>query len=372
MATKKLSDLRVAIVHDWFVGWGAEQVVYQLHQIFPEAPIYTSYCNDEWRRKLDGKVVTGYLQRWPFSKLYKYLPVLRTRWFSRLSLQGYDLVISSSGNGEANAVRTPKDTTHICYCHSPTHFYWRHYDDYLKQPGFGVFDPLARLGLRMLVGPLRRLDYQAAQQVDYFIANSSHIQHDIRQYYGRESTVINPPVDIARFTPKGKEPRKGFVTIGRQKPYKRTDIIVEACSHLNLPLTVIGNGPDHGRLAKMAGASVKFITNASDQTVAKHLASAQAFLFAAHEDFGITPVEAMAAGTPVIAYQAGGALDYVKEGVSGLFFDQQTSQSLEATLQSFDSKQFNAAKIQKHAEQFSTERFRQHVTDFITGLTVSK
>lgn len=155
---KASSSLKVAIVHDWLVGGGAELVVQEMHRMFPEAPIYTSYCSDEWRQKLDGKVVTGWLQRWPFSKLRKYLPLLRIWWFTHLDLSEYDLVISSSGNGEAKGVRVPSTTTHICYCHTPTHFYWRHYDQYLRHPGFGICNPLARLGLRLLVGPLRRWD----------------------------------------------------------------------------------------------------------------------------------------------------------------------------------------------------------------------
>src|SRR5690606_38391195 len=202
--------------------------------MYPDAPIYTSYCNKEWRRRLDNKVVTGFLQYWPFSKLRKYLPVLRIWWFSRLDLSGYDLVISSSGNGEAKGVKTPDSTTHICYCHSPTHFYWRHYDQYIKNPGFGLFNPLARLGLKLLIGPLRSWDKKAAQRPDYFIANSTHIQRDIKRYYGRDSVVIHPPVYLQKFIEDKKSAvnRHGFLTVGRQVPYKKIDIIVRACSEL--------------------------------------------------------------------------------------------------------------------------------------------
>jgi len=357
--------LRVAIVHDWLYGGGAERVVLELHKMFPDAPIYTSYCTDEWRKKLDNKVVTGYLQYWPFSKLRKYLAVLRFWWFEYLDLSGYDLVITSSGNGEAFAVKTPKDTIHINYCHTPTQYYWRQYDTFMKRPGFGVFDPLARLGLWVLVRPLRKWDYRAAQRADYFIANSTHIQKDIKTYYRRDSVVIHPPVDIDRFKGKTFQKRFGFVTVGRLAPQKRTDIIVEACTRLGLSLTVVGRGPELARLKRLAGPTVTFDINASDEQVVEYMKGAEAFLFASHEDFGITPVEAMAAGTPVIAYKAGGALDYIEEGKTGLFFEEQTADSLVKVLQSFNPKQFKESELRAAAQQFSSENFQKNVKIFI-------
>lgn len=362
------THLKVAIVHDWLVGGGAERVVLELHRMFPDAPIYTSYAKKEWREKLDGKVVTGFLQYWPLSMLRKFLPLLRIWWFTHLDLSRYDLVISSSGNGEAKGIKTGPNTTHICYCHTPTHFYWRHYSHYVKQPGFGFFDPVARLGLKVLVGPLRRWDLKAAQRPDYFIANSSHISSDIKKYYGRDSMVINPPVDTKRFSSAEKTNRQGFVTVGRQKPYKRTDLIVEACTKLNLPLTVVGSGPDHKKLTRLAGPTIKFVTKANDKDVENYLASAEAFLFAAHEDFGVTPVEAMAAGTPVIAYKAGGALDYVIPGKTGEFFDKQTVGSLIKALESFKSEKYDPKEIQSHAKKFDAEQFRQKLSDFINSV----
>lgn len=367
---------KVAIVHDWLVGGGAELVVYELHRLYPDAPIYTSYCSPEWRAKLDGKVVTGWLQRWPFSKLRKFIPVLRIWWFEHLDLSAYDVVISSSGNGEAKGVKAGRQfkagQTHVCYCHSPTHFYWRHYDQYLAHPGFGVFDPLVRLALRLLVGPLRRWDLKASKRPDYFLANSEHIKDDIQRYYRRNSAVVHPPINIERFTlgPAAGGKRRGFVTVGRQQPYKRNDIIVQACSDLGLPLTVIGKGPEHEHLKQLAGPTVAFLTGeqASDEAVVKAMQSAKAFIFAAHEDFGITPVEAMAAGTPVIAYQAGGALDYIKPGITGMFFTEQTVESLKLVLEEFDSQQYNAKVLQSEARQFSIERFRQRMKDFMQSI----
>jgi glycosyltransferase involved in cell wall biosynthesis len=364
---KDVGQLKVAIVHDWLIGGGAERVVYELHQMFPDAPIYTSYATDEWRQRLDGKVVTGWLQH--FGKLRKFLALGRIWWFSHLDFSGYDLVISSSGNGEAFGIRAPEGTTHVCYCHSPTHYYWRHYDQYMEQPGFGKLDPLARFGLKFLIGPLRKWDLKASKRPDYFIANSTHIQSDIKKYYGRDSEVIFPPIDIARFNAKVPAKDRGFfVAVGRQVPQKFNRIIVEACTQLSLPLKVVGRGPDHERLVGLAGPSVEFLTNASDVEVAKNMGSAKAFIFAAHDDFGITPVEAMAAGTPVIAYKAGGALDYVTEGKTGTFFEEQTVESLIRALENFQTQSFDPKAIRARAEQFSPQIFQQKLQKFLENL----
>ncbi len=375
------NKMRAAIVNDWLYGGGAEKVVLELHRIFPDAPIYTSYCTDEWRKKLDGKVITGYLQSWPFSKLRKFLPLLRQRWFSKLDLSDFDLVISSSGNGEAkfvlshavkwkmktNLVNGKSDNNrpvHISYCHTPTHFYWRHYDEYLRNPGF---QPkwLIRFALKLLVGPLRKRDYAAAQKVDYFIANSNHIKNDIKQFYGRDSEVIHPPVDVDRFASILPKSRQGFVTMGRQTPYKKTDLIIAACNELELPLTVIGRGPEHNKLVTMAGPTITFKTDVSDEQMPLELASAEAFIFAAHEDFGLAPVEAMAAGTPVIAYKAGGALDYVVPGVSGEFFSNQNVESLVMRLREYKFSTYHSQVIKNRATLFDATHFRTEVKKHI-------
>jgi len=359
-------NLKVAIVHDWLYGGGAEKVVLELHRLFPDAPIYTSYCTDEWRNKLDNKVITGYLDKPPFRQLRKFLPILRQHWFKSLKLDDYDIVISSSGNGEAKFIRTKG--THICYCHTPTHFYWRHYNQYLSRPGFRPYW-LARIGLRILLKPLRKADYQAAQKIDHFIANSTHIQNDIKQFYNRDSTVIHPPVDIERFSNLNNGKRHGFVTLGRQTPYKRIDIIIQACNELGLPLTVIGNGPEHARLKAMAGPTITFMKKATDSEVEHALSSAEAFIFAAHEDFGIAPVEAMAAGTPVIAYKAGGALDYVQPGVTGVFFEEQTAESLQKVLSTFSATNYDPKTVIAATTKFNREVFQQKISEYLKTIS---
>jgi len=363
-------ELRVAIVHDWLVGGGAELVVEQLHEMFPDAPIYTSYATDEWRKRLDNKVVTGWLQH--LGKIRKFIPVLRIWWFTRLNLSSFDLVISSSG-AEAKGIKTNKDTLHVNYCHAPTHYYWSRYDEYMKRPGFGKFDWLARIGLRLLVAPLRKWDLKAAQRPNYIIANSTHIQREIKKYYGRNSVVIHPPVYFERFQkPENQVDRRhGFVISGRQTPYKRFDLAIQACSELKLPLTVIGAGPDHERLKSLAGPTVKFLGKAPDAILEQEFARASALIFPGVDDFGITPVEAMASGTPVIAYEAAGALDYVVPGKTGEFFAPHTVEALKVALQNFKPQQYDAAIIAKHALKFSKQTFRRKMHAYLKKITTT-
>jgi len=313
---------------------------------------------------LDGKVRTGWLQ--PLGRVRKFIPFLRIAWFTRLKFNGYDLVISSSG-AEAKGIKVPAGTIHINYCHAPTHYYWSRYDEYMKHPGFGAMDWLARLGLRLLVAPLRRWDYKAAQRPDHIIANSTHIQAEIRKYYDRESTVIFPPVYMERFQkPQNtKRTRSGFLISGRQTPYKRFDIAVEACTRLELPLSVVGDGPDHKRLRSLAGPTVTFLGRVSDEVLEEEFASAEALIFPGLDDFGITPVEAMASGTPVIAYKAGGALDYVLPGKSGEFFERPTVDSLAKTLELFQPERYSHPSIAVFADRFSAETFRRKMTSFV-------
>jgi glycosyltransferase involved in cell wall biosynthesis len=361
--------MRVAIVCDWLTGLGgAERVVLELHRMFPEAPIYTSQYDSVAVEGFEGADVrTLWLQKLP-KALKKFLPMLRAQAFSHLDLSEYDLVISSSG-AEAKAVKTGPNTVHICYCHSPTHYYWSRYDAYMAHPGFGLLDPIARLGLRLLVGRMREWDYQAAQNPDYFIVNSKHTAAELKKYYGREAEVIHPPVDIERFKPKDKIVEKhGFVTAGRQTPYKRIDLAVAACTELDVPLKVIGDGPDHNKLVKMAGARVSFLTNVSDSEIPRHFQQAEAFIFPGIDDFGIVAVEALAAGTPVIAYGAGGALDYVKPSKTGLIFNEHTAESLVEALRNFRSKRFKATDLLDTASRFSPGTFSTNLSHFIENL----
>ncbi len=367
----RVSQKKVAIVCDWLLGTGgAERVVLELHRMYPKAPIYTSqydsnpklWYGDKWFE--DADIRTTWLQKLPKS-LKKFLPPLRAWAFSRLKLNDYDLVISSSG-AEAKFIKVPEGTKHISYIHAPTHYYWSRYEQYLAEPGFGFFDFLARIGLKVLVGPMRRWDYKAAQRPDYLIANSNYTKDQIQKYYSRDSQVINPPVDVERFVGHNKpeEERQGFITAGRQTPYKRIDLAVEAATKSDIPLLVLGRGPEHRKLKKLADRNTTFLTKVSDEEMPEKYGHAKAFIFPGIDDFGIVAVEAMAAGTPVIAYKGGGALDYI-DGDTGLFFSEQSADSLAKAIGSFSSKSFNNSKIASRATRFSAQNFQKKLSDFI-------
>lgn len=359
--------MKVAIVCDWLTSiGGAERVVWELHRLYPEAPIYTSQYDPDkldWFKEAD--VRTSWLQRLPKS-LKKFLPLLRAWTFSRLDLSDYDLVLSSSG-AEAKGVKTGPRTVHICYCHSPTHYYWMRHDEYLDKPGFPRgFNWLARLGLKLFIGPLQRWDRHAARQPDYMIANSMHTQAMIKKYYRRDSVVIAPPVEVERFKASGKAAlRHGFVTAGRQTPYKRFDLAIEACNELKIPLLVIGDGPDHRRLERLGSRSTTFLTNVNDNEIVSHFESALGFILPNMDDFGIVAVEAMAAGTPVIAYNRGGAKDYVQPGKTGLFFERQTVKELVKVLETAAGKSFDYPAIAEAASRFSVAAFVKNIQAYI-------
>jgi glycosyltransferase involved in cell wall biosynthesis len=363
------SNMKVAIVHDWFVGGGAEMVVLEIHKMFPDAPIYTSYCSPAWREKLpSAKIVTSYMQKWPFPMLRKFLPVLRQRWFEGLDLSQFDLVISSSG-AEAKGIKVPPGVIHINYCHAPTHYYWARYDEYIQNPGFGFLDPLARIGLKLFLKPMRSWDKKAAGRPDHIIANSNFTASQVKKYYGRESTVIYPPVDVTSFAPSKKTTRHGFVITGRHTHYKRFDLAVAACTKLSLPLTVVGDGPEKHKLTKLAGPTITFAGFLDRKEVIKKVQSAEGFIFPGTDDFGISAVEALAAGTPVIAYKSGGALDYITDGKTGIFFNEQSVDSVSSTLKKFLSKKFDnkvvANSVGMYGEASFRKKFEQYVNNVI-------
>jgi glycosyltransferase involved in cell wall biosynthesis len=364
--SKFASNLRVAIVHDWLVGGGAERVVYEIHKLYPKAPIFTAYYDESSLSYFKGADVrTSYMQNFPFSKVRKLLPILRQRWFESIDLSEYDLVISSSG-AEAKGVKTLPETIHIDYCHTPTHYYWVRYQEYMDNPGMGWLDPIARFGLKNLLKYGRKWDYKAAQRPNYFIANSNAVKARIKEFYNRESIVIHPPVDVNRFKPKNFDsPRSGFVVAGRQTPYKRIDLAISACTKAELPLTVIGNGPDHNKLRRLAGPTITFKSNVSDNEMPEYFQKAWAFIFPNEDDFGITAVEAMAAGTPVIAYKAGGALDYVVPNKTGIFFEDQSPEALAEILKNFKPEKFDPKVISNHTENYSSDEFINKLLNFI-------
>ncbi|MBR5621366.1 glycosyltransferase [Candidatus Saccharibacteria bacterium] len=403
-----MSQPRVALVCDWLtmVG-GAESVLLSLHEMYPDAPIYTSKYDKkgiDWFD--DADVRTGYLQHFPNS-LRRFLGPLRQHYFSHLDLSSYDLVISVTG-AEAKAVKTktsvsrtksketeqPEQTEHrcihLCYCHVPTQYYWGMYDDYIKNPGFGVLNPLARLGLKLFVKPLRKKDYRSAQNPDQFITISTYAAEQIKKYYKRESVIIYPPADLKKFSTftqkfstignnknekSQAEGKINYITTSRQVNWKRLDICVKACLRTGDNLTLIGGGPEHENLVRLAenspnklGAKINFLPVMSQSEVAKYLASSDAFLFPSMEPFGLAPIEAMAAGIPVLAYDKGGARDYIVEGKNGLFFGAQTTNSLVDAMEKFKRsklKNINKTEIMSTVKQFDKKIFKQKMKDLI-------
>jgi glycosyltransferase involved in cell wall biosynthesis len=358
----------VAIVCDWLtegIG-GAERVIKAVHDMYPNAPIYTSqYRPDRTAWLGAAEVRTGWLNYFPVC-LRRFLPVLRAHYFSHLDLSDYDVVISITG-AEAKYVRTGGRAQHICYLHAPTQYYWGKYEHYIADPGFGVLNPLVRVALRLLVGPLRRADYEFAQKPDVLVANSSFVQAEIKQYYRRDSVVIFPPVSVVKITTKVK-PKNQLVVISRLANWKRVDLSIGAVKQTGDKLLVMGAGPARAGLMKLASGqrNIRFKPAInSAKKIAQILTSSKGFIFASQEPFGIAPVEALMLGVPVIAYRDGGALDFIADGVNGVFFDEQTVESLAAALDRFRDIRFNPAVIKRSAAKFSENNFKKQLKKLV-------
>lgn len=361
--------MKVAIVHDWLTNLGgAERVVMSLKQAYPEADIFTSVYNpDKLPEFKNFNIKTSFLQNWPLAKTkHQLFPTLRRLAFESFDFSGYDVVISSS-SAEAKGVITPTETLHLSYIHTPTRYYWSGYKNYLKNPGYGFLNPLIRLVMPRQVKKMRHWDYAASQRPDLLVANSKTVQRRIAKYYNRGSTVVYPPVDLSRFNLKKSTDEGFFLAVSRLIPYKRVDLAVEACSRLNKKLVVVGTGSELPNLKRGAGPSIDFVGALEDRAVAKLYQSCQAFIFCAEEDFGITPLEAMACGKPVIAYGKGGALETVLDGQTGLFFESQTADSLAAALEQFEASKFKPKKIVEQAAKFSEDRFASEIKKNIEG-----
>jgi glycosyltransferase involved in cell wall biosynthesis len=365
---------KIAIVHDWLtVAGGAEVVIAELHRLFPKAPIYTSVFNLSALPGLkDVDIRTTYLQkRLPAKLRYRHTlwPTLRAKAFRKLDLSEFDIIISSS-SAEAKAVRkTRPGQVHIAYIHTPIRYYWSHYEEFRKEFKFGAFTPFIRPIIPMMVKKMRKLDLESIKDIDVMIANSEVTQQRIKKYYKRSSTVIHPPVDVDRFTPPPKGERSGYIMWGRHVPYKRFDIAIEAANQLGVPLIVAGSGLDTARLKLLAGPTIKFVGRVSDKELVHLAQSAKGFLFPNEEDFGISAVEALAAGTPVIAYAAGGALDIVQDGETGVLFKEQTVESLVAAIKRFETLSFLPATLHRKAKRFDKSLFDTKMLKIVKDAT---
>ena len=355
--------MRVAISHEWLTTLGgSERVVEAFLDIYPDAPVHTSFLSS---RNLPDSVLswdvrTSFVQQLPFldSMRQKYLPLFPLA-FESFDFSAYDLVLSSS-TACAKGILTGPRTVHICYCHTPMRYAWEpHLDTRLQ-----FSNPMLRVGSSLLIHYLRIWDRIASDRVDYFIANSENIAAKIDKYYGREATVINPPVDVDRFKPGGSK-GEYFLVLSRLVAYKQVELAVRAFTLLGLPLRVVGDGPERQRLERMAGAGIEFTGYASDEQVCDHIDGCVALVFPGEEDFGIVPVEAMAAGKPVIGLGRGGLLETVVDGKNGVLFEEPTVASLIEGVSRFSPADFDAKEISRHAARFSRKRFNREISKFV-------
>jgi len=347
---------RVALVHDFLLDLrGAERVFLAMCDLWPEADIYTAvYDADGTEGRFEGRSVhTSFLQRLrPTARTFRGLLPLYPAAIESFDLSAYDLVVSSS-SAWAHAVICDVDTVHVSYCHNPFRYAWNDRDRTLAQR----FDPVSRAALRHLFRRWRQWDWIAAQRVDRYLANSRATQRRIHSYFGRDSTVVYPPVDTDRFAPVD-QPGESYLVLSELMRHKRIDIAVEAFNKLRLPLTVAGDGPEARRLRRMAGPTIKFTGRVSDEEAARLFATCRALVVPSVEEFGIVAVEAQAAGRPVLAVQAGGTCETVIDGVTGQFWSGDADSLADAVV-SFDPDSIDPAECVRNAEQFARASFAE-------------
>lgn len=354
---------RVAIVHDWLtIPGGSETVVLELLRMFPDAVLYTSiYDPSEWPPLItERRVHVTFLNRLPGARrTYPKLVPLMGRAFEAFDLSGYDLVISSS-HANAKNVRTRPDTLHVCYCHTPMRYAWE--PDFLDGEEIG---PLLRHLLPPILARMRSNDLRGASRPDVMVANSAHVASRIGRFYERESRVVHPPVDVEAFLTVPRTPSDYYLVLGRVVPYKRVDVAVRAAAIADRPVKVAGGGRALESVRAVAGPRAELLGRVSDAERLTLLSGARALLFPGQEDFGIVPVEAQAAGVPVIAYGVGGVSESVIDGRTGVLFDQQTPEALADAIARFESLRLDPGEIRDNARRFGRARFQAEMAGVI-------
>lgn len=354
---------RVALVHDWLVGWGgSESVLLSFSRLFPDAPIYTFVWDPDAtvRERFGGRDIRPAI---PNSvpgrgKTYRALLPFMPRAFARFDLDDFDLVVSSS-HAFSKAVRRRKGAQHLCYCHTPPRYLWDLRDVYLPSWRGRLTRPLVRR--------LRRLDQEASRGVDTFVANSDTVAERIGRTYGRRARVVHPPVDVERF--HGSHGRGDyFVAGGRLVGYKRVDLAVHVANRLGIPLKVFGRGSEERRLRRIAGATVEFLGWVTDDELPGLFGGARALLFPGEEDFGILPVEAQAAGTPVVALGTGGALETVIDGRTGVLYDDDSIEGLTHAMSRFQERDWDPEECRHNSMRFTREIFEEEVLRELSSL----
>jgi glycosyltransferase involved in cell wall biosynthesis len=361
--------MKVAIIHYWLVNWrGGEKVLEELCRLFPKADIYTHVIDPLaiGNKLKEHKIQTSFIAHLPWARRFYqwYLPLMPQA-LENFDLSAYDLVISSE-SGPAKGVLTAPHTVHICYCHTPMRYVWNMYGEYRRS---------SNRFMRLLISPLfhylRIWDYCAAARVDHFVANSSAVAARIEKYYRRGSTIIAPPVDVARFQEHPPVDDGFYLCCGELVGYKRVDQAIEACNRLSRKLIVVGGGEHLAQLRKIAGPTVEVLGRQPDDVVTDYYRRCSALLFPGEEDFGIVPLEAMAAGKPVIAFGRGGACDTVSDGVTGILYQRQSVEQLMNAIIQFEQTRarFVPQTIIAWAARFSAERFRERFGHFIRDVT---
>lgn len=358
--------MRVALIHDLLIqAGGAEKVLEAFHEIWPKAQVYTLVYNQKnFSQYKHWKIKTSFIQKLPFSlSHYRWYLALMPTAIESFNLYGYDLVISDS-SAFSKGVLTHQRTPHVCYCHSPTRYLWSDSYEYFKN--LRGKERIFRKILPLVLTQLRLWDENASCRPDYFIANSQFTAQRIKKYYHREvDAVIYPPVEVDKFY-FSSEQGNYFLIIARPRQYKRIDLAIQAFNELKIPLKVVGINQKEGkRFWSTIKPNIEFLGYLSEEKKAEYLSRCQALIFPQEEDFGIVAVEAMASGRPVIAFRAGGALETVVENVTGVFFDKQSWGFLADAVLHFQVKNFDPQKICQHAQQFSKERFKKEIQDFI-------
>lgn len=367
--------INIGIVADWLVTYaGAEKVIKEFIELYPDSELYSvvDFLSNESRDNFNGKrATTTFIQKLPRAKkMYqKYLPLMPLA-VEQLDVSDHDIILSSN-HAVSKGVLTGPDQMHISYIHSPIRYAWDLQHQYLRETGLDR--GLKGLMAKWLLHKIRMWDYRTANGVDHFIANSHFIARRVKKVYGRDADVIYPPVDVERFDFRADKD-DFYITASRLVPYKRVDLIVEAFSSMpDKKLIVIGSGSELNKIKSKATKNVELLGFQSNEVMQDYMQRAKAFVFAAEEDFGITPVEAQACGTPVIAFQKGGSLETVRPygvpNATGLFFDEQTSESIKSAVIKFESIQheLKAEDCRQHSLKFSSERFRMEMNDYISS-----
>jgi len=364
-------NLKAAIVHEWFVNYaGSEKVVESFTNIWRDADVFAlvDFLDEKQRNIiLKGKFAkTSLVQKFPFArnKHRNYLPFFPSA-IERLDLSKYDLIISSS-HSVTKGVITKPDQLHISYCHSPMRYAWDNAELYLSHANISG-GPKGFLA-RSVINYLREWDLKTASRPNFLIANSKFISEKLKRIYNRDSIVIYPPVDVSKFNCV-TEKKDFYLTASRMVPYKRVDLVVEAFSNMkNRKLKVVGNGPELAKIKMNASSNIEFLGYKEDEDLKALMQQAKAFVFAAEEDFGITVVEAMACGTPVIALNKGGTAETVVNNLTGILFESQTTESIKNAIAEFEEKEslFDYKIISDHAQQFSRDIFEKRIRDFVS------